>query len=281
MDVLIMDFIVKNAYNKRDIAKEHEMESIMYVEIDGIKLNYKKQGEGKTVVLLHGWGGCADSFLPVFNHLSTSHEVYAIDFPGFGQSDPPRGPWDVTDYTEMLRRFFSLLNIEKAALIGHSFGGRVSILFSAKYPELVAKVVLADSAGIIPKRGWKYHYNVYKFKLAKKLFLKFSAKGTQEERLEAFYKEHGSSDYKQAGAAMRQTFVKVVNQDLRGYLPHIKASTLLIWGEEDKDTPLYFGQIMEKEIPDAGLVVFKGAGHFAYLDRINDFNIIVSKFLEG
>lgn len=257
------------------------MESSMYLEIDGIKLNYKKCGEGKTVILLHGWGGCADSFLPVFNHLSKNYEVYAIDFPGFGQSAPPIVPWDVTDYMEMLRRFFALLNIEKAVLIGHSFGGRVSILFSAKYPELVDKVVLADSAGLIPKRGWKYHFNVNTFKLAKKLFLMFSAKGTQEEKLEAFYKKHGSSDYKQTGSAMRQTFVKVVNQDLRGYLPQIKASTLLIWGEEDKDTPLYFGQIMEKEIPDAGLVVFKGAGHFAYLDRINDFNIIVSKFLEG
>lgn len=253
----------------------------MVLEIDGMKLNYKKQGQGKTVVLLHGWGGCADSFLPVFNHLSGTHEVYAIDFPGFGQSDPPTVPWDVTDYTEMLHKFFMLLNIETAALIGHSFGGRVSILFSAKHPQLVEKVVLADSAGIIPKRGWKYHFNVYKFKLAKKLFLMFSSKGTQEERLEAFYRKHGSSDYKQAGSAMRQTFVKVVNQDLRGYLPQIKASTLLIWGDEDKDTPLYFGQIMEKEIPDAGLVVFKGAGHFAYLDRVNDFNIIVSKFLEG
>ncbi len=276
-----MDFIVKNAYNKRDIVKEHEMESIMHVEIDGMKLNYKEQGEGKTVVLLHGWGGCADSFLPVFNHLTATHKVYALDFPGFGLSDPPTAPWDVTDYTEMLRKFFERMNIEKATLIGHSFGGRVSILFSSTYPERVEKVVLADSAGIIPKRGWKYHFKVYQFKLAKKIFLTFSAKGTQEERLEAFYRKHGSADYKQAGSAMRQTFVKVVNQDLRSCLPRIKAPALLVWGDEDKDTPLYFGQIMEKEIPDAGLVVFKGAGHFAYLDRINDFNIIVSKFLEG
>ncbi len=253
----------------------------MTLDIDGMKLNYKRQGEGKTVVLLHGWGGNADSFLPVFNHLSKTHEVYAIDFPGFGQSDPPTVPWDVTDYTEMLLKFFKEMNIKKAALIGHSFGGRVSILFSSKYPELVEKVVLADSAGLIPKRSWKYYLKVYKFKLARKFFLMLLGKGTPEERLEAFYSKYGSSDYKQAGSAMRQTFVKVVNQDLRGFLPGIKAPTLLVWGDEDKDTPLYFGQIMEKEIPDAGLVVFKGAGHFAYLDRINDFNIIVSKFLEG
>lgn len=253
----------------------------MVLEIDGMKLNYKKQGNGRKVILLHGWGGSADSFLPVFNHLSSFCEVYALDFPGFGESDPPPVPWDVTDYSRMLLKFFEILEIDKAVLIGHSFGGRVSILFSALNPSYVEKVVLVDSAGIIPKRTWKYHFKVNRFKLAKKLFMLIPARGSKEERLESFYKKYGSSDYKQAGSALRQTFVRVVNQDLRGYLPRIKASTLLIWGEDDQDTPLYFGQIMEKEIPDAGLVVFKGAGHFSYLDKINDFNIIVSKFLEG
>jgi pimeloyl-ACP methyl ester carboxylesterase len=80
---------------------------------------------------------------------------------------------------------------------------------------------------------------------------------------------------------MRQTFVKVVNQDLRGYLPQITAPTLLVWGDEDKDTPLEHGRIMEKEIPDAGLVVFNGAGHYSYLDKLNDFNVIAAKFFEG
>lgn len=252
----------------------------MVLDIDGVKLNYKKQGSGRRVILLHGWGGCTDSFLPVFNHLSSSCEVYVLDFPGFGESEPPPTPWDVTDYAHMLLKFFELLGIDTAVLIGHSFGGRVSILFSALYPQYVEKVVLIDSAGIIPKRSLKYHFKVQRFKLAKKLFLLFSAKGSQEERLESFYRRFGSSDYKQAGSALRQTFVKVVNQDLRSYLPQIKASTLLIWGENDQDTPLYFGKIMEKEIPDAGLIVFKGAGHFSYLDNINEFNIIVSKFLE-
>lgn len=252
----------------------------MLLNIDGVNVSYKKQGSGKRVVLLHGWGGCADSFLPVFNYLSLKFEVYAIDFPGFGESDSPPEPWDVTNYKDMLHRFFDLLNIEKAMIIGHSFGGRVAILFSASNPSYVEKIVLVDSAGIIPKRTFKYYIRVYKFKLMKKTFMLLSSNGNKEERLEKFYNKYGSNDYKQAGC-LRQTFVKVINQDLRIYLPQIKAPTLLIWGEDDKDTPLYFGKIMEKEISDAGLVVFKGAGHFSYLDNINDFNIIVSKFFGG
>jgi pimeloyl-ACP methyl ester carboxylesterase len=252
----------------------------IFLNIDGINVNYKRQGNGKKVVLLHGWGGSSDSFLPVFNYLSQQFEVYAIDFPGFGDSDIPSEPWDVTDYSTMLHRFFELLQIDKAMLIGHSFGGRVAILFSAKYPFYVGKIVLTDSAGIIPNKSLLYYLRVYKFKLMRKFFVLFYAQGSQKEKVEQFYQKYGSNDYKQAGA-LRQTFVKVVNQDLRGYLPQIKAPTLIIWGECDQDTPLYYGEIMEKEIPDAGLVVFKGVGHFAYLDKITDFNIIVAKFFRG
>jgi len=252
----------------------------MFLKIDNMNIFYKTAGSGKKVVLLHGWGGRADSFLPVFNYLSTKFQVYAIDFPGFGQSTVPEDAWGVGDYTEMLLKFFDSLGIDKASLVGHSFGGRVSIMFSAKHPERVDKIVLVDSAGLIPRRTLKYYFKVYKFKLFKKLYLLFTSGKDKEEKLERFYNKYGSKDYRESGN-MRKTFVKVVNENLRGYLPMIEAPTLLIWGDQDKDTPLEFGKIMEKEIKDAGLVVFEGAGHFSYLDRINDFNIIVSKFFEG
>lgn len=252
----------------------------MFLEIEDMDIYYNTAGTGDKVVLLHGWGGRADSFLPVYNYLSSKFQVYAIDFPGFGQSTVPDRQWGVQDYMDMLYKFFDALNIEKAHLIGHSFGGRVSIMFSAKHPERVDKIVLVDSAGLIPVRTLKYYYRIYKFKLLKRLFLLFTPGKDNGKKLDKFYNKYGSKDYRESGN-MRQTFVKVVNEDLRGYLPYIKSPTLLIWGDEDKDTPLCFGKIMEKEIPDAGLVVFKGAGHFSYLDRLNDFNIIVSDFFGG
>lgn len=252
----------------------------MFINIDGTNVFYKHAGTGEKIILLHGWGGNSDSFLPVYNYLLTKFEVYSIDFPGFGQSDVPEEPWDVGDYSKMLYGFMRELNINKASLIGHSFGGRVSILFSSKNPDKVNKLVLVDSAGLIPKRTIKYYFKVYKFKLLKNIYLLF-AKGTDREaKLQKFYSKYGSKDYRESGF-MRQTFVKVVNQDLLPYLKEIKAPTLLIWGEDDVDTPLYFAKTMEKEIPDAGLVVFKGAGHFSYLDKIGDFNIIVNKFFGG
>lgn len=252
----------------------------MFLKIDNMDIFYKKAGQGRKVLLLHGWEGCADSFLPVFNYLSRNFEVYAIDFPGFGQSTVPEKPWGVRDYKNIVLKIMDALKLDSVYIIAHSFGGRVSIMLSSEEPERVQKLVLVDSAGLIPKRGLKYYFKVYKFKLLKRIYVLFTPGKDKQEKLDKFYTRYGSRDYRNAGS-MRQTFIRVVNEDLRKYLPSIKAPTLLIWGDEDRDAPLYFGKIMEKEIPDAGLVVFKGAGHFSYLDRLGDFNIIVSKFLEG
>jgi len=93
--------------------------------------------------------------------------------------------------------------------------------------------------------------------------------------------KYGSPDYKRLNPNMRKTFVKVINQDLTEYLPQIKASTLLVWGSADTETPLWMGQKMEKEIPDAGLVVFEGRTHFAFLEEAQRFLVIVNTFLFG
>jgi pimeloyl-ACP methyl ester carboxylesterase len=89
----------------------------------------------------------------------------------------------------------------------------------------------------------------------------------------------GSSDYRVLSPGMRQTFNLLVARDLEPELKRIQSPTLLIWGDRDTATPLWMGQAMEKAIPDAGLVVFEGAGHFAYLDQYARFRAVVEKFL--
>ena len=135
---------------------------------------------------------------------------------------------------------------------------------------------MVDSAGIKPRRTIKYHLRVGLAKIGK-LIRRCGKYGVLAA--DTMSTRAGSKDYQNAGD-MRGTLVKVVNQDLRSLLPRITASTLLIWGEDDKDTPLSFGQIMEKEIPDAGLVVLKEAGHFSYLDKFPQFCRIVANFLK-
>ena len=244
-------------------------------EINGLKIAYQVSGEGDVVLLLHGWGGEAASFQPVFEWLAHSHKVYALDLPGFGKSQVPPTAWNTSNYAQFVIAFLEKFRIPKAHFIGHSFGGRISIIVSAEYPEKVDKLILVDSAGIIPPRTAKYHLRVGLAKIGKML-RRCGKYGTLIA--DAVSVRAGSKDYQNAGD-MRATLVKVVNQDLRSLLPRITASTLLIWGEDDKDTPVSFGQIMEKEIPDAGLVVLKEAGHFSYLDQFPQFCRIVASFL--
>ncbi len=251
------------------------MQSVKFLKINNLKIAYQAEGTGAPVVLLHGWGAEANSFKPVFDWLSRSYQVYALDLPGFGLSEMPSTAWDASDYAKFLSAFFHKLNIDKAHLIGHSYGGRISIVMAAEEPEKVDKLILVDSAGIIPPRTVKYYIRVSIAKIGRLI----RCCGTLGNRLaDSISQRVGSKDYQKAGP-MRATLVKSVNQNLRPLLSKIQASTLLIWGENDTDTPISFGKIMEKEIPDAGLVILKDAGHFSYLDQLPQFCEIVANFL--
>lgn len=253
----------------------------MRIKIEGLNINYITEGSGPCVLLLHGWGANIDTMMPIFNLLKNNFKVYALDFPGFGESDEPNDVYGVYDYARLTKSFIDCMGMEEVILIGHSFGGRVSIVLSGQYKEMVRKMVLIDSAGLIPKRGLKYYFKVYSFKTLRFLYNTLFFWKDKNERLESFYKKFGSKDYQDSSGVMRKILVKVVNEDLRLHLKEIESSTLLIWGDEDTATPLYMGKIMESEIKGSGLVVLEGAGHYSYLDDFRRFSIILKTFLLG
>ena len=168
-------------------------------------------------------------------------------------------------------------------MIAHSFGGRVVIKLASEDPHLFGKIVMTGAAGIRPKRTFSYYRRVYTYKLCKRLVKckpicrLFRVFGLDAE---ARVQQSGSEEYKVLSPLMRAKFSKVVNEDLTGALPRVKNPTLLLWGTEDADAPLWMGELMERRIPDSGLVKFEGAGHFAYLERCGEFLVIVKHFLE-
>ncbi|AFS78107.1 carboxylic ester hydrolase [Gottschalkia acidurici 9a] len=252
----------------------------MKINIDGLDINYICEGEGKNVVILHGWGANIQTMLCIHNHLKDRFRVHTLDLPGFGESDEPKDVWGTYEYADIVKKFIDKLGMEEVILIGHSHGGRVSIILSSTYPELVKKMILIDSAGIIPKRTLKYYTKVYTFKSLRTVYNTLFFWIDKEKRLEKFYKKFGSTDYQAAQGVMRKVLVKVVNQNLRPLLKDIKASTLLVWGREDMDTPVYMGEIMEKEIKGSGLVVLENAGHYSYLDQFHRFKLVIDSFLK-
>lgn len=250
-------------------------------EIDGLRVRHVTEGAGPAVVVLHGWGASIETVASIVSCLASVAEVHALDLPGFGQSDPPREPWGVDDYRRFLVRFMETLEIERAALIGHSNGGRVAIALAATPTDAqrVTRMLLVDSAGIRPKRGFTYYRKVGMAKVGKHAARRLGAPGRAlRDRLVG---KAASADYAAAPLAMRPTFVKLVNSDLRELLPKVSVPTLLIWGSEDTATPLSDAQLMERLIPDAGLVVFEGAGHYSYLDQPGRFATIARHFLGG
>lgn len=256
----------------------------MNVDINGHNINYVDMGNGYPIVFLHGWGASILSWGNVLSLLSQNYRVIALDFPGFGESVEPENPWSVDDYTDLVINFFDKLEIQKANIVCHSFGGRVSIKLANKRPELINKMVFTDAAGILPKRGIKYYFKVYKYKLGKKIYKNNFFNSVMKSfgvDLKKRIANAGSSDYKDLSDNMKQTFIKVVNEDLTPMLKNINSSTLLIWGENDLDTPLYMAKIMEREIKDVGLVVFENSGHFCYLDNIPKYVKIIEVFFGG
>ena len=247
------------------------------IDVKGIQSHYKKTGSGPVVLLLHGWGGSLEIFQKLHSALETNFTVYAPDLPGFGKSETPDTVWGVTAYTDWLRAFITAEKITNPILLGHSFGGRISILYASKYP--VSKLILANSAGIKPKRKPAYYVKVYSYKAVKHILPLLLGKKQSENILEQYRKKVGSSDYKNANPTMRNIMVKVINEDLKKYLKDIQAPTLLMWGENDTATPVNDAKIMEKNIPDAGLVVLKNAGHYSFIDKEYEFITIVKNFL--
>lgn len=249
--------------------------------VNGIGINYEQKGSGELVVLLHGWGSNIKLFANLIDLLSAKYTVVAMDMPGFGESEEPKTPWCVDDYVQFVIDFLKDYDTKEVTLLGHSFGGRVIIKMHSResLPFKVKKVILVDSAGIMPPKSNKKSWRTRYYKMGKAVLSTKLVQKLAPDALENFRKKMGSADYAAASPMMRQVMVKVVNEDLEPYLPNIKCPTLLVWGVNDTATPISDGEKMEKLIPDAGLVKLENAGHYSFLEQQFTFNRVMCSFM--
>ena len=182
------------------------------------------------------------------------------------------------EYTRCTEQLIEKLGLKNPVLIGHSFGGRVSILLSSRN-EYVEKVVLTDSAGIKPQNTKISVSRI--FSKMKKISTKIVGEKITEKIVRPFANSLASEDYKNASGIMKEILKKVIDEDLQAEMPKIKAPTLLIWGEKDTATPLCDALIMEKLIPDAGVVIFPNCTHYSFLENPNYYFTVVDNFLSN
>lgn len=241
----------------------------MVTKIDDISVNYIDVGDGDVILLLHGWGSNITLFDGIVKTLSPTHRVIAPDMPGFGKTSEPSEPWCVDDYVDFVTKFLNGLNIKEFSVLVHSFGGRVLLKLNAKEenPFVIHKAVLIDSAGIMPKKTLKQRLSQRMYKAARLLMSTKVLHFLYPDAVENMRKKRGSADYNSATPTMRGTLVKVVNEDLEPLVSKLNCPTLLIWGDADTATPISDAELMERLIPDAGLVVCEGAGHYSFLEQ--------------
>ena len=251
--------------------------------INKLNINYIKKGNGKAVLILPGWGITVNTYMSLINSISTYSTVYCLDMPGFGDSQEPNTSWNLDNYVTFVIDFLKDQNIIEVDLIGHSNGGRIIIkLMSQKNVKFkVNKIILIGSAGIVHKKTLSQKLKIKTFKICKKFLELKPIKATFPNLISKLKNSFGSEDYRNASPVMKQTLVQLINEDLRDLLPNISIPTLLIWGVNDTATPISDGEIMEKLIPDAGLIKVENCSHYVFLERPGYVNKIISTFLNG
>lgn len=241
----------------------------MIKHIKNVDVNYIEYGEGeKTIVLLHGWGQNIEMMRPVGDRLN-GNRIVIVDLPGYGQSSEPDYVWSVYDYVECIKQLLDSLKIDKPILIGHSFGGKISLVYASMYD--VEKLILFGSP--FKKGIEKLSFKTKMLKKAKKIPIL--------NKFEGFAKKHiGSTDYKNASDMMRKILVGTVNLNITEDVKKIKCPTLIIWGTQDEAVPVEDAYELEELIPDAGTVIYEGCTHYAYLERLTQVVNVIKVFIK-
>lgn len=219
------------------------------------------------LLFLHGYLADKRSFSYQYPYFERNFDIYPIDLKGFGENVGMEYAYSLDDYIQEVKEFCYKNSIVKPSVIAHSFGGRIAIKLSATEKDFFNKLVLTGSAGLKPRYSLK--------KKVKGLVYKGLKPFVKKEKLEKLY----SSDYNKLDSVMKKSFIKIVNEHLDGYLSQIENPTLLVYGELDKETPLYMARRLNKNIKNSTLKIYQRAGHFCFIDKPLKFNLEVEEFL--
>lgn len=238
-----------------------------------------------TLLILHGWGSSSKNWNQVKELLENQgYKVFVPDLPGFGETPPPPQPWDLDDYVEWVRDFCEKNNLSQFFLLGHSFGGGIAIKFVHHFPEKTLKLLLVAPAFRRRKTLKQYLF----LGLAKIGNLVFAIPGLSFSRPLArkiLYIFAGTRDYykieQRKAVTLKETFKKIIEEDLTRYLSGIKIPTVVIWGAKDVVTPTNEAYLIKNEIKDARLEIVDDSRHGINLEKPERLAEIIIKFLKS
>ncbi len=244
-----------------------------HIIINNALLSYATMGMGeRALIFLHGWRSNKEAWTSVAACMEhAGYRLFFIDLPGFGASEILKKPYTLHDYAETVRMFIEKLNLKNCVIIGHSFGARVALKITARYPELAKKLVVVGSGG---SRPWWRHVSMF---VAKLMHPFFTPRFMQPLRAR-IYRAIGAEDYL-ATPALKQTFLNTINENLMPLCPFVQCETLVVWGENDREARLEYGRAMTRAIPNARLIIIADTGHFCFQDAPEEFVSLLTEFL--
>ena len=259
--------------------------ALKFEEMEGLPVGYRQTGRGAALVLLHGFLCDSRCWLPQLAGLSDSFTVIAWDAPGAGASSDPPGDFTTTDYTRCLAGLLDTIGVERAHIVGLSWGGILAQEFYRQYRERVRSLVLAGTyagwRGSLPEALWRD-------RLATCLA---DSTGSPDSLIAKFVpgalSDTAPPDVREQFAAIVREFHPIgfrlmslssAEMDTRDLLPTIRAPTLVLWGQDDRRSPLRIANQLHTAIPDAELAIIPRAGHLSNMEQPETFNHHVRRF---
>lgn len=251
----------------------------MQVVVDSLMTTYSREGKGGVVLILHGWGDSSKSFQKLSHALSSNYDVICVDLPGFGGSQAPTAAWGLTDYAIFLQHFLAKIGVHDVwAIIGHSNGGAIAIRGLGMQLLQSERLVLLASAGI---------RNVYKGRNRALRIIAKAGKAAAMPLPQSIKKKLRRKLYTTVGSDMlvaehlQETFKKVVTDDVREDTQHIRIPVLLVYGERDAATPLWYGEQYRELFAHATLEVLPGVEHFVHIERSAEVERAIQEFMHA
>jgi pimeloyl-ACP methyl ester carboxylesterase len=219
-------------------------------------------------IFLHGWQSSAKLFKDI---LTDCQNYIALELPGFNGSEISDTAWTINDYAIFLKNFLIKLGIKNPILIGHSFGGNIILKYLINcFPA--QKAILIDSSGI-RKKTFKQELYFILSRIIRFFYIIPGVKIVFQRYRKSLYSFIGSEDYISSGR-LKKTYQNIINENLTTELKKINCPVCLIWGEDDKDTPIGYARILKENIKNSKLFIIKNAGHFVFLDQPIEFKKI-------
>lgn len=255
---------------EKDVVVEGQLMHYYHAESSTQKKN--------VVVFLHGWGSNSplwfSSTLPL---TEKGYELFFIDLPGFGKSQTPKKPFNLDDYARIVLNFLQKVEIAQPILVGHSFGGKISIRIASKKAIKLTGLVLVDSSGL-PHTSFATQTKIRIAKTIRPIMKLPFMQGIRSHLL----RFSGSDDYI-AHPELKETFVHIIREHIEFELPRIEDKTLILWGGNDDNsyTPVSDVSVFHSLIPHAEAHIIQNVGHYCFLDAPEEFYETVLGFLES